>query len=452
MYNKKKINKKIIAGVSLCAIALSGVVSYGIYNTIKPAETEETGSPLNPTESKKQTPLFPDRNKSSKKEDSVTKSVKKETQESSLEDFKTVPFTDYSKEKTQALSLLNNRVQQEQQAQRKQQEVTKEKEQTPQNNKPVETKPNGPSDTGNKPVQPKPKPEPEKPIEPEIPPVIEVDYSALETLVQQAQGINLSLYLSSGFEQFRLELLVSQRLLEDLSSSQQVVNNQVYRLQQAINQLVLKGDKTELQGVYQNSQSIKTDIYTEATVLLFEEAKQQAKAVLDNVEVSQIQVDQAKQSLNEATEGLKEKEEPYLSLAYLQRLVDQAQKINVSEYTTGTVLVFTTKLNEVTDYLTTNNYTKETNEKYTDELQQVMDQLQKKADNSKIEALLATIATIDREKYTEDTLINLDTVVSSVQEKIGNEELTQAESDNLYHLLFEAFSQLEEKNVTEQEK
>ncbi|OTN83970.1 hypothetical protein A5819_003520 [Enterococcus sp. 7E2_DIV0204] len=453
MNHKKKISKKIIAGVSLCAIALSGIVGYGVYHNLTPEKVETKGTPLNPTERGHQLPVIPDAEKSTKKGNAVTDAVKKATQDSSLEDFKSIPYTNNQQEKTQALTQLNNLVRQEQQSQKKQQENNKQGELTQLVNKPAEVKPSVPSDGGNKPVTPKPEPEkPIKPVDPIDPPVVEIDYSALQTLVQQAQEINLSLYLSSSIEQFKLELVVSQRMLEDSSSSQEAVNNQVYRLQQAINQLVLKGDKTALQTLLMDSQGMKTDIYTDETVASFEEAKSQAQSVLDNAEAPQIQVDQVKQYLQQAIDNLKEKEEPYLSLAYLQRIVDQAQKINASEYTPSTAEVLTVKLTEVTEYLSKNEYTKELNEKYGEELQQAIDQLQKKGDTSKIKELLTTISAIDRTKYTEESLAHLDTVCSDIQVQLSNEELTQKEADTLYQNLSEAFSQLEELVATDQEK
>ncbi|MGC3749020.1 hypothetical protein ACPTKN_13350 [Enterococcus faecalis] len=296
---------------------------------------------------------------------------------------------------------------------------------------------------------PEPTPDPEP--NPTPPPVVETDYSGLSTLTEQASGIELSAYLASSTEPFKLELVVSKRMLNDKNSTQEAVNLQVSRLQSAIDNLILKGDKKLLNATYQLSLLIKTDIYTEDTVATLVTAQENAKKVLDDQEVSQQQVDEVKSHLQTAIDSLKEKEEPNLSLVYLQRLVEKATGIDTTLFTESTVTVFEGKLNEVKAYIAANNITKEDNERLLNELQQAMDQLQKKADTTKLTELLATIEGIDRTKYTEESLQLLDTKVSYVLVELENKEITQNQVDNLYDELQQVFSQLVEKVDTPSE-
>lgn len=321
-------------------------------------------------------------------------------------------------------------------------------------NKPEQEKPSKPVDN-EKPVptpmpvpdpQPDPTPEPMPEPEPTPPPMIETDYSVLSTLTEQASGIDVTLYVSSSTETFKLELVVSKRMLEDKNSTQEAVNVQVARLQTAMAQLVLKGNKKFLNATYQLSLLVKTDVYTEETVALFVDAQEKAKQILANPDVSQQVVDETRSQLSMAMAGLKEKEEPHLSLVYLQRLVEQANTMDTTPYTTASVVVFTDKLNEVKGYIAANVLTKEENERYLGELQQAINQLQKKADTTKITELLATISGIDRSQYTEESLQRLDEKVASVNTALESEEITQVEVDTLYNELQQAFNQLEEKN------
>lgn len=299
--------------------------------------------------------------------------------------------------------------------------------------------------------EPIPEPTPDPDPNPTPPPVVETDYSVLSTLTEQASGIELSAYLASSTEPFKLELVVSKRMLNDKNSTQEAVNLQVSRLQSAIDNLILKGDKKLLNATYQLSLLIKTDIYTEDTVATLVTAQENAKKVLDDQEVSQQQVDEVKSHLQTAIDSLKEKEEPNLSLVYLQRLVEKATGIDTTLFTESTVTVFEGKLNEVKAYIATNNITKEDNERLLNELQQAMDQLQKKADTTKLTELLATIEGIDRTKYTEESLQLLDTKVSYVLVELENKEITQNQVDNLYDELQQVFSQLVEKVDTPSE-
>ncbi|EOV3185244.1 hypothetical protein ACOMX4_002505 [Enterococcus faecalis] len=299
--------------------------------------------------------------------------------------------------------------------------------------------------------EPIPEPTPDPDPNPTPPPVVETDYSVLSTLTEQASGIELSAYLASSTEPFKLELVVSKRMLNDKNSTQEAVNLQVSRLQSAIDNLILKGDKKLLNATYQLSLLIKTDIYTEDTVATLVTAQENAKKVLDDQEVSQQQVDEVKSHLQTAIDSLKEKEEPNLSLVYLQRLVEKATGIDTTLFTESTVTVFEGKLNEVKAYIAANNITKEDNERLLNELQQAMDQLQKKADTTKLTELLATIEGIDRTKYTEESLQLLDTKVSYVLVELENKEITQNHVDNLYDELQQVFSQLVEKVDTPSE-
>lgn len=299
--------------------------------------------------------------------------------------------------------------------------------------------------------EPIPEPTPDPDPNPTPPPVVETDYSVLSTLTEQASGIELSAYLASSTEPFKLELVVSKRMLNDKNSTQEAVNLQVSRLQSAIDNLILKGDKKLLNATYQLSLLIKTDIYTEDTVATLVTAQENAKKVLDDQEVSQQQVDEVKSHLQTAIDSLKEKEEPNLSLVYLQRLVEKATGIDTTLFTESTVTVFEGKLNEVKAYIAANNITKEDNERLLNELQQAMDQLQKKADTTKLTELLATIEGIDRTKYTEESLQLLDTKVSYVLVELENKEITQNQVDNLYNELQQVFSQLVEKVDTPSE-
>lgn len=308
-----------------------------------------------------------------------------------------------------------------------------------------------PTPTAKPDPEPIPEPTPDPDPNPTPPPVVETDYSVLSTLTEQASGIELSAYLASSTEPFKLELVVSKRMLNDKNSTQEAVNLQVSRLQSAIDNLILKGDKKLLNATYQLSLLIKTDIYTEDTVATLVTAQENAKKVLDDQEVSQQQVDEVKSHLQTAIDSLKEKEEPNLSLVYLQRLVEKATGIDTTLFTESTVTVFEGKLNEVKAYIAANNITKEDNERLLNELQQAMDQLQKKADTTKLTELLATIEGIDRTKYTEESLQLLDTKVSYVLVELENKEITQNQVDNLYDELQQVFSQLVEKVDTPSE-
>lgn len=465
---KLSIKKEVIASISICAVILAGGIGYSAYNNNKeqPQTSIEEKSENKIPKKDSNNSFFP--KKAEKKEaGSIKKTVKKETEDSNLDAFQSETLNDLAQEKQQAFEMLNNQVKKEQQEAKPAKVPTDDnilnlvnpiRPQLPEipekndNGKENPVKPE-PKPTPNPTPEPTPTPEPEPTPDPEPtpPPVVETDFSVLSTLTEQASGLDLSLYLSSSIEQFKLELLVSQRMLEEHTSTQEAVNNQVARLQAAIDNLVLKGNKHGLQAAYSLSLLIKTDIFTEESVEPLKTAQSNAKKILENPEVSQEQVDEAKQQLQTAIDGLKEKEEPNLSLVYLQRLLDQALTIDTTVYTEATVTVFNEKVSEVQAYISANDITKENNERLLEELQQAMDQLQKKADTSKIKELLTTIESIDRSIYTEESLQALDTIVTEAQALLQEENLSQEQVDNCFNSLQLAFQQLQEKESSVEE-
>nr|WP_025193673.1 hypothetical protein [Enterococcus faecalis] len=292
---------------------------------------------------------------------------------------------------------------------------------------------------------PTPEPNPEPNPEPTPPPVVETDFTALSILVEQANGLDLQLYLSSSIEPLKLELSAAQQMLDAKNHSQEAVNLQTTHLQTAMDTLVLKGDKSVLTSTYQQSMLLEKDLYTEETVAVLNDSQAIAKACLDNEEVTQAQVDEANNQLQSAVSQLKEKEEPDLSLAYLQRVLDSAMGIDVTQYTETTGTVLLNKRSEVQSYIASNAITKEANERYTLELHQAIDQLQSKVDSSKVLALISTTQQLDRTKYTDDSLQQLDATVAAVTSQLENETITQEQVDVLYEELQQRLNQLVEK-------
>lgn len=447
---KKPKNIKIVAISSalVCVMALGGYIGYSKFYSSEnePQEVRKGNIPLI-KKNEKIEPVIP---KKSTKKKAVGPIIKPETSSSSINTFRDGSGSTIQEERKAALNLLDNQIKDEQKQVKTQPTVIPlVNEVKPATPKPVEQakpKPSIPQPT----PTPVPDPEPE-PTPTPVPPVETVDYTALAELVQKAELIHLDNYFKAGAEVVRTELMIAQRMIDEQGSSQAAVNNQHVRLQNALNALVLLGNKVELQALYDQSEEIKTDIYTDESVAELQTAKTQANDVLKTVEVTQETVDQAKTNLQQSIDALKEKEEPYLSLAYLQRLVTEANAIDLTEYTTSTVLIFQNKLDQVTTYLSSETYTKAENEQHLQELQEAMDQLQKKADITQLKALEAQASAIDRLLYTAESLVALDSILSQVTEALSNEEISQEQVETLVQDLSQAINGLTEKGVTADE-
>lgn len=353
------MKKKTMASVGICAIILASAVGYTAYNEWVSEEDNEK-LPLNPMKKQKE-----------KEEWFVTEEsddrlvTEKPSKKTSLSDGREVPMQSLLAEKEQAYSTLNQQIANEQKKnqqtavalvsnERPSQPTVKEEKE--------EIKPTLP-------IVPEPTPEPSP--EP-LPPIVEpVDYTELALLVDEAERIDTNAYMSWSVATFEQALASSKQLLAEQQSTQEEVNHQTVYLRSTMNELIRKGDKTSLNALYRQTNQFLVDepLYTEESVQTFRQAQQETRALLAQEEVIQEELDAMETRLNQAFQGLEEKEEPLLSLVFLERKVDECSTLDFDRYTEETALPLQEKLSEVNDYIAYGEITQEQNEDYIKELE-----------------------------------------------------------------------------------
>lgn len=183
------------------------------------------------------------------------------------------------------------------------------------------------------------------PIDPEPPIIIAVDYSYLERMVNEAEQVNKSDFVSSSLEQFSYELLVSERILSDRNATQTQVDNQVYRLKESMNNLIKKGNKEVLENLIKEAESVNQDIVTSESFEKLTNSISEAKKVIQNENVTQTEVDKAVKELKEAINQLEKVESVLYEKRLLERLVNQYELLLEDDYTSESWLVFIESLN-----------------------------------------------------------------------------------------------------------
>lgn len=315
----------------------------------------------------------------------------------------------------------------------------------------IPEKPSVPSkpDENEKPINPEKPTNPIKPIDPidpidpTEPGVTPTDYSILSSLYEESKSINLSLYLSSSVEHFSNEMLVSSRILSDLNANQEQVDVQIQRLKNSIDGLVLRGNKGQLIKTMFVYNLLDKELYTPQSLAVAEVAYSKAVAIRNNNEVSQGQVDEAVQALQNGIDQLTKKDEPSLSLVFLNRVIVQAEALTESEYTPASYAVLATELQLAKDLVTREDLTKAEVEAQQRALEQAINQLIKKADKTSLVSALERANSIDRSLYTEESLALLDQVIENVQEIVSDENVAQADVNNAVELIEKSINQLE---------
>lgn len=445
----KTVNKKVkIAGVALFSALLlgGGYLGYSLYNYEQP---QEQGTPLPRTGENKSSSIIED-NKSADKEKKVIPKSEKKTADSITDGVRREPAT-FTAQRQQALTQLGNQVKAEENRKKQTQAVPKQSNQLLNPVVPkVPTNPVIPKEP-TKPIKPPVKPiDPVDPIDPidPIAPII-VDYSILQSIVTEAEGIDQSLYLKNTVTSFDLELVIAQRMLNEQVASQSSVNNQVERLQQAMANLIKKGDKATLNELITNAKGIDREIYTKETLTTFDQALEAAEEVQKNEEVSQEQVDTVKTALQHAFDSLEKIGEPGLTLVYLNRLIKECETLDSTLYTADSYATLRQELDKAKQLVVQETITTEAVQAQLKDLQEAKDQLIKKADMSELRGVLAQASALTQSDYTAESWAVLEASLIGSEELLQNENAIQNEVDSKVGQIRSAISQLKPLEIVE---
>ena len=130
------------------------------------------------------------------------------------------------------------------------------------------------------------------------------DKSKLEKLVTELEGKDLSKYTKGTVSKFNSELANAKAVLANKDASQKEIDEAYNKLIKAYLDLRLIPDKSKLEELLNKAQAIDTSKYTKASVYRFNSHLANVKAVLNNEEATQKQVDQAQKGLELAMANL----------------------------------------------------------------------------------------------------------------------------------------------------
>ncbi|MDU2155570.1 discoidin domain-containing protein [Clostridium sp.] len=138
-----------------------------------------------------------------------------------------------------------------------------------------------------------------------------------------------------------------------------------------------EANKEELENLYNTNKDILEDKYTPESWLIFKNALDNAKLVLENEDATQEQVNEAISNLNEAISNLVYKSEASeVDKSKLQELINKAEEINTSNYTKESINIFNDKLKEGKDVLNNEKATQEEVDEAVKKLQFALDNLE----------------------------------------------------------------------------
>ena len=142
-----------------------------------------------------------------------------------------------------------------------------------------------------------------------------VDKTALQSKYDEVKGTTSEGYTSESYAAFSTALTEAKAVLDNAEATQEEVNEALTALTAAYEGLeeevvVPAVDKTALQSKYDEVKGTESEGYTSESYAAFSTALTEAKAVLDDAEATQEEVNEALTALTAAYEGLEEAEEP----------------------------------------------------------------------------------------------------------------------------------------------
>ena len=168
------------------------------------------------------------------------------------------------------------------------------------------------------------------------------DKTALKAFIDKVTGLDSSKYTETTWTAFDKELTEANAVYNDENAMQEEVNNAYSELVTAFLNLRLKADKSALQAFVDYVNDVDSSKYTETTWKMFEAKLNEANVVLKDENATQVEVDSAYNELVKAYLDLRLKPNKDL----LEDLINQANGLNVANYTKATFDGLTKALNE----------------------------------------------------------------------------------------------------------
>ena len=134
--------------------------------------------------------------------------------------------------------------------------------------------------------------------------VLKSDKTLLQTMYDKVEGLDKTKYTSESVAKLTEPMEKAKEVLENPNATQEEINKAYEELVKAYLELRLIPDKGLLEGLINKANSLKAANYTAASWLVLEPELEKAKAVLDNPNATQEEIEEAVKGLTRAMSGL----------------------------------------------------------------------------------------------------------------------------------------------------
>ncbi|HHZ8018019.1 TPA: hypothetical protein ACWMCB_002596 [Enterococcus faecalis] len=262
--------------------------------------------------------------------------------------------------------------------------------------------------------------------------VLRGNMTELENLIEQVQNINRELYTTDSARQLDQANDSAKELVQQGEATQETIDSVLKELNQAIMQLVARGDKEVLRNVVNQAKSIDREIYTAESLQVLDEAVGQAQHLLTLIDATQEQVNEMVQLVQTALDGLQKVGEPDLSLIELNRLIAEYETLDLSGYTEQTVAHFMDELNKAKALVSNGKVTEEEVKAQITTLKQAKEGLEIKGDKTSLTQLVSEVMQLEADLYTTSSWEALQTALGEANQVLSDTQATQQSVDTAF--------------------
>lgn len=306
------------------------------------------------------------------------------------------------------------------------------------------------------PVNPETPVEPEKPVDPENPTPVVVDKTVLTNLYNSVTNLISTEYTPDSWANFKAIRGEAQAVLQNTSATQAEVDAMVTKLQKAINGLVKveqpqQVDKTALVQLYNSVTNLISTDYEANSWNAFKTVREQAKMIIQDANVTQVQVDNMTTALQQAIDGLVKVEQPVQTdKSALQALVNEVKNYQADSYTSESWAPFRAAFSKAATVLANTNATQEEIDNAKTSLETAKNNLVKQAVVNKdaLISLYNATSSYEASKYTDASWNVFIQVKAEAKQVIDDKNATQKHVDDMKQKLQNAINQLEERQDT----
>lgn len=267
-----------------------------------------------------------------------------------------------------------------------------------------------------------------------------VNKKELERLINKSSYYvkNIYVYTTSTGDFFDKALQDAKNVLKNNNAVQSEVDEAKINLENAINGLVKRGNKTSLSKLYDSGKDKDLSIYPSSTWAIFEKAMENAKAILDDKDALQSDIDVAEGNLKNAMNILFEKG----NKTSLRNLYNKINEMDV----VGDSNSIAVAMNAAKAVLDNEDAIQIDIDTAANNLENAMNEIAPFARKTELRDAYRNSNVKYPEMYTSSTWSNLELALSKAEEVLNNEDATQSEIDEAKNNLVNARKMLTKKD------